>query len=1752
MDRVLDFSPRPEADAYPHGKVVESVLEDLVSRFNGALSENLLSTIEGHISRLKEAANRLSTSNPSNKYPLKDLKQSAPIYAAFTRQSKDEASETTLAPARIALIYYLFDSSEATSDLPIDLLSDLCLNWKTIIVREIRDDIAATLAGPIRSLDWVNAREERDLKYRHFFSETRVRRQRFGALGVALDYLQMRTECAQFGKTVTVSDIRADRESRRRAEKVGDDDRTPSESWKTTTDPLADPGSVDEQHAFFTGLAADRGNKNKDLRSALKDATPEQQRAVALQGYRIRLRRRFGLCSDEALYPAQAQLVMDELLKWMDQSDGYAYIAAAQWLLCAVTGQRLDALRHAFLDEQPAGQPVRPVLRLNVGQETSTITVPWLNVEYLPKTSPHNDVAAEYELALPITGTLIRSLQIYRSLKKRESQRNLMLRITRYEGEIRDKLRKKIDVFTETRLRGSLFQAFFAHRFDLPLTQAFAHERLEQNPASLHYIAVDQHQIQDTYDAALRELYGTRFAPPARLERNPWSGAPLARLALEKIPQLGAALAHVVPRPPPPRLDNAERLAAHHNQLCDLTALMLFVATGHRGTRDFEKFRAVDLTTSAGAVVYSDKPNDPAVFRRLAVFPPAVCDQLHRYRQHLKRLSAKSIEGFSTSLYTSINRAHDGENPLFFRIQVRGAEWIPRQWSLKTAWRHYAPDGLDENACRHAMSTYLRRQGVQGLWIESQLGHATEASLFGRQGLVSCLEFSSLMAEPLEQFLEYCGFSVSATSKRDALWCGRDSPVRISGDLAREEKDILSQDTARIRALYKFDGPPSEKRSIQQVIDNTLRAQLGEYHRHAPPHGVFLTKAQIDTLAREVVKQIANPSDSPSAINQFKGRLAFHRARHDWRLHLPEQLHRYAGEPLALTWASLSAYERVLGLRHGCEQAMNAPADDRQALTALILVLWGAVNPEQVIKVLDALPKARYCNNPPILMVPIGLAKDKDKDKDKDKENDNDGRDIALSLTGVAAAAAIGYLHAFRDSLPETPTVDVLSHNVCRIMPKEYRAEHPERLLNELYSLVRLGRKVEAPGLLASIESGVVSSRQLPVDRLYKWHENVATPIAISETRPERAFQPSIDQAHVDIKKEEAKAYNQLCQALRNPRAFHETVKLDGAKPHHGPATPRRIQRPITRWLSECSPPPLSALLATWAWHLANPGTNRRTGKYLSINTIRTYVSIVKRPLFEGLQGIDLADIDVELLHECLSNALTTQDEADSLNRMFTDLREYTDLPPLALNSAGHGSSIAAIDANVITPAELSVALQTLEQGAANTWRSVEQRQTLAELHSAIDWIHASGMRRSEAAYLQNRDLRLSGPLAHVTIRATRDRPLKSAAAKRTIELHGCLAPLPDQAAEPRQRVWPRLLDNQALPDALAFGTSVLRAATGDHHFRLHHLRHTRATRSLECAFGKPPLARLVDMHRLTGDLGHSVISTTAQHYGHTLQEQAAVRYQPTVDAISQTSLARLLDCSYGALRQRLSRAGKDPAARALAVLRSHPGANFSPPSSEPGALSLPDNVLPAWQPLTANDAIKLLYRLARGDPLNEILIEIPIAQPTLIEVLTAAYNLAQEIGWSPISVAQLTSELDRCNVPFNQPPMGQKNFPLNRHNLLRTPIERWCKAIRTHACDLSSDLASGNFSAYLSGFRWQTTPPCCIFSNESRAQQFEKLISAALTPPRNRENCRARWCYHPSSRDHRSRLSDSEVDDRPIHHLLLAAIRAQAIPRPI
>lgn len=104
------------------------------------------------------------------------------------------------------------------------------------------------------------------------------------------------------------------------------------------------------------------------------------------------MRRRLGLCSDEALYPAQAQRVMERLLALVAAAETHRYVAGSLWLLAAVTGHRIDALLHPPLDESPDAL-IQPTLELRVASTgiDAVIIVPHLNAENLPAAEGQTD-----------------------------------------------------------------------------------------------------------------------------------------------------------------------------------------------------------------------------------------------------------------------------------------------------------------------------------------------------------------------------------------------------------------------------------------------------------------------------------------------------------------------------------------------------------------------------------------------------------------------------------------------------------------------------------------------------------------------------------------------------------------------------------------------------------------------------------------------------------------------------------------------------------------------------------------------------------------------------------------------------------------------------------------------------------------------------------------------------------------------------------------------------------------------------------------------------------------------------------------------------------------------------------------------------------------------------------------------------------------------------------------------------------------
>lgn len=278
----------------------------------------------------------------------------------------------------------------------------------------------------------------------------------------------------------------------------------------------------------------------------------------------------------------------------------------------------------------------------------------------------------------------------------------------------------------------------------------------------------------------------------------------------------------------------------------------------------------------------------------------------------------------------------------------------------------------------------------------------------------------------------------------------------------------------------------------------------------------------------------------------------------------------------------------------------------------------------------------------------------------------------------------------------------------------------------------------------------------------------------------------------------------------------------------------------LTAWLEQhaTSDSPYLWFLVAWARSLFKHGG--RVKRSLKPGTIVDYVSTIGAAFLGNFNGYRLSELDgidwVELLNR-------TSDEVKSPSRkgfvlyFATFLRDAELVPDLPVAELDIAVSHGEVDANLISVSHAEAILG---------WLNAHPDPVARDAHLLFCLCFFSGLRRSEAAYLQLSDLDFAAKepslktydYCDLHIRRNQKRGLKSSAANRVLPLDALWPPVHLSKLRARvQYLWargdapnaPLFESHESTEQAYRLITDLMHQYTGDRTLRVHHLRHSFA-----------------------------------------------------------------------------------------------------------------------------------------------------------------------------------------------------------------------------------------------------------------------------------------------------------------------------------
>lgn len=1230
-----------------------------------------------------------------------------------------------------------------------------------------------------------------------------------------------------------------------------------------------------------------------DVHDTLNDSAVK---SLAIRGSFLRLSSLLGGCSAEALYPAEANKCMEWLLSYQPRSES-EHLARLFWVLCGCTMQRFDNLVAA------AGVHItnipRPKIKIKVAEDTINIRFEVLNSSNFEQVNKEiSELYAEvdsevyYNLQLPV---LEEALGMLKNLSGKEESDSFVQDILASKRMIRSLIRKHVCYkFTENMLRGGFLQELFQTSKDLPFCQIISHDELGMSHAALNYIATDTNNIQEIVNKTVNGLY-PELHQDFRISSNPKKiGAPTSAINIDVIRQSVRKLEQSTKWPFNSRQVSLGELINEHERLTDHVAWLLMLVTANRNLSDFSEITLDQFSFSANLIVFQDKGSDPSIFRRIAAINDYVVGEILRLYDLTTVLIDRFRRRSSNSNYKNacqdLKSRVQGNKPLFCRIEVQDDKYSISPWFGRTFIRELIHEKINPDLARHFFSTHMRSKKILSpILIETQIGHSCGYSFFSDTSVISPLEFSQALQEPLNNYLSDLGYKTTNVYKLPA---GKKYEVNdndgwkdIDANILKIKKDDADRIKSMvIKSLSKIElNTDNKNTTLKKLCDKIIREHLDISDDQTFPKKLNLTEIDAKKIYSKLIGTIntASAIGLISAATTLRKRIKQLASNYNWTIKLPPPLFWNINEPIPFTKYHLNAYENILAFRKdiALKWAFNDEKENKEGLYALTILAFGG---PMKINALYQISK----NHSSIVTSP---------------KNDAIFVDIfdpahqSITLSGLPMTALLSWDKNGISNLSEVQ----LKKLIYQAIPEKWKSENLIKTLKNIESLIKIGRSIELPPLLFGTETYATPSRNLTSERLsdllsnrisannYNIENSVSTINILKPLTKEKRKKKNVSEK-ISIKKE----YQLLLESIDHPRLYNVKSTVNGLKPR----TPNKCSSiSIFNYLEKYHPHPCIQLVAHWARVLLGPSSNLRDGKELAKSTIKSYITSLNKIFSRCLAKNNIYDFDDEEL-KCIIEAELEKHEKGYddyvyvLNRFFYDMSESLRIQELIFRYKDDNSrTIEAIRAVIITPAEAEFSRQILHDWSKNDGVSVRTHLSLQDAIEYLSFTEKIGTRRSELQYSKNKNINILQGTAILDVRPNRKRGLKTHASKRSIVIDELSNNIKiNNCYNTKNNTY--IFNNfNKLKNPIKILHQSLKFATGDHTARGHDCRHTLPSKKIIEVFSHSDIInRITFMSKITSNLGHASPLTTISCYVHTNSYISSIFYSLGVTSIKE------------------------------------------------------------------------------------------------------------------------------------------------------------------------------------------------------------------------------------------------------------------------
>ncbi len=1163
-----------------------------------------------------------------------------------------------------------------------------------------------------------------------------------------------------------------------------DEESDPSEpEVRIITAPLegGDPGFSDEpddEHAPWVSFAQPKPGPS-NLVPSLRSAEIQYAHQRILQGNSHLLTEHI-----EALTRAEFGLVVRQLLKI--SADTAEPLPRRQraivTLLIGATGRAAKRICEADIGLTSTGR----VSRLTINLARGGIDEPVLDVGTRRpegRAKKHFE-AADDQLFLPLNGDVVKSL---RSILQQQPVARLQdwFGAASAEAEV-DGFLKSLEEIPEpsrnqARLRRWLSTAVQEAGLDLPSTMLIVGDTLGRSTSPLHYYAP---KLKNLYEIHRRALFDVLPVP----EISPPGSQRIGKANVLKLIDARAGISQVCNSlnlsTTAEEAADPVRATQIHNRLAMYLMLYICLITGHRPHKALFRLKRYSFDIHYGFALLDDKRIDAAHRNRLTVLTANLCTQLEAFFQHL--LALKVQHWITPRVAAKIEAILDGNAPLlcFFDVENELVRGTPDHW--KQMWPE-AWENVQHNWYRAYLATHLRELGVDGTSAAAHLGHLEAAGYpWNSDSVLIPIDLTTSVQPALEHIEQSLGFKIR---RGFAALCSTPPSIPPLQDWSRllaehqKQERAHAQEEARVRkASFR-----RVKNRARDWIETTLTAVAPDLlnviwnkrrqsvnGQPLPPPSVLRVTPETREL---ILGKISDDLESQPIL-----RIAVHNAlcrsmRHAMRSG------KLSGDDIGLIIAA-SATELAPFLAHNQglatiqlgllrdrlqeKQSPSRPIPSEIRRTLALVLFGGFTDPELILQLACASTQSITATHR------------------------HDGMLVTIDglrggPVGLRDHCALAFLEAPNAHPLTLPNAAALSRALYQYLPSDLAGSSHE-LLERLCSTVAAARRVEASGLArvmhshhgcidasSGMQSAFLHGEPAPdpmlpaADLVDSWNDEEGD---TTEVFRDRAVAGDL------------RAYKRLTSLTNDPQTY-----LDGPARPDNPVkkkvhsvSPAALVRALDKFIA-CEPQQLTVVraLAMFAKDMLAPTTPG--GRALKPSTVRTYVSSFGRQLVEQFSGKDLDDLDEDEfieVYETIANR-----DIESISRCRAQLRDFHDflvrdfgIDPIADGALDlpYTSQTDNRAAHLVTEGDYERALAWFMSQLAVTEKSSDVRLSAwrRRCHAAacvLILLYRSGSRISEVAWLKHQDLLSIEGLTLLFIKPSRFRRLKTAAARRLLNL---------------------------------------------------------------------------------------------------------------------------------------------------------------------------------------------------------------------------------------------------------------------------------------------------------------------------------------------------------------------------------------------